>query len=108
MPLPIPLPIPIPGQDRYVTVVINGGRAFPQITQPYYIRYRPGMTVYQALLETGVVQFSFGGQIVSVSGVFISNAIRYTIRLNGRPLPPNQLYLPLQPGDAVGLELYYV
>ena len=65
------------------------------------------MTVYQALVETGVVQIGFNGQIVAVNGIYITNDIRYTLRLNGRPLPSNQLYIPLQPGDAVGLELFY-
>ncbi|MGG4142728.1 hypothetical protein ABEW34_06325 [Paenibacillus algorifonticola] len=109
-PFPIPLPIPIPfppGPQGTVTVVINGGRAFPNVTQAYRVIHRIGMTIYQALLETGVVRFGFNGQITSISGIPIGGNISYLLRLNGRVIPSTLLSFPLQRNDAVALELIY-
>jgi len=65
------------------------------------------MTVRQALAATGVVQFGFGGQIVSVGGVFTGpgSNIRTTVRLNGRNLPPGLLNTQVPPGSFISLEL---
>ncbi|WP_216364919.1 hypothetical protein [Paenibacillus sp. BIHB 4019] len=109
-PFPVPLPIPIPfppGPQGTVTVVINGGRAFPNVTQAYRVIHRIGMTIYQALLETGVVRFGFNGQITSISGIPIGGNISYLLRLNGRVIPSTLLNFPLQRNDAVALELIY-
>lgn len=86
---------------------MNGGRAFPWITQPYNVRHRLGMTIFQALQETGVVRFDWRGQIVSVSGVYVGqgSGVDVILRLNGRPISTNFLFVPVQRGDAIGLEL---
>ncbi|SFF01693.1 hypothetical protein SAMN04487969_111132 [Paenibacillus algorifonticola] len=69
--------------------------------------FRFGLTIYQALLETGVVRFSFNGRITSISGIPIGGNISYLLRLNGRVIPPTLLNFPLQRNDAVALELIY-
>ncbi|WP_200930722.1 hypothetical protein, partial [Bacillus sp. FJAT-28004] len=97
---------PPAGPQASVTVVINGGRAFPNITQAYRIPFRPGLTIYQALAETGVVRFSFNGQITSVSGVPIGGNTSYRLVLNGREIPASFLSFPLQRYDSVALELF--
>ncbi|XEC95477.1 hypothetical protein AB6A23_02565 [Paenibacillus tarimensis] len=86
---------------------INGGRSFPYITQSYRVRYRPRLTIYQALLETGVVRFSPSGRIVSVSGVFVGPNVNSVIRLNGRVVPSTALYYPIQRGDWIEVGLSY-
>ncbi|MEV5029376.1 hypothetical protein [Paenibacillus sp. LPE1-1-1.1] len=109
-PFPIPFPIPFPfppGPQASVTVVINGGRAFPYVTQAYRVRFRPGLTIYQALAETGVVRFNFNGQIISVSGIPIGGNISYQLQLNGRVIPASLLNFPLQRNDSVALQLFY-
>ncbi|MFC3252619.1 hypothetical protein ACFOLF_14855 [Paenibacillus sepulcri] len=63
------------------------------------------MTVYQALAGTGVVRFNNFGQIIFVSGIAIVGDIGTILRLNGRLIAESQLYLPIQSGDTVGLEL---
>lgn len=107
-PFPGPGPFPpFPG-PRFVTVVINGGRQFPWLTRSYSIRWSQGVTVRQALQATGVVQFGFGGGIVSVGGVYTGpgSNIREVIRLNGRVIPIGWLNVPIQWNDAIGLELH--
>ncbi|OBZ10969.1 hypothetical protein [Bacillus sp. FJAT-26390] len=109
-PFPIPFPVPFPfnpGPHASVTVVINGGRAFPNVTQAYRVPFRPGLSIYQALAETGVVRFNFNGQIVSVSGIPISGNISYRLLLNGRIIPATLLSFPVQRNDSIALELVY-
>jgi len=90
-----------------VTVVINGGRTFPNVTQAYRVRFFPGMAIYQALAATGAVRFNFRGQIISVSGVPIGRNISYRLQLNGRSIPTSLLNFPVQRFDTVALELIY-
>lgn len=71
------------------------------------MRFRPGLTIYQALAETGAVRFNNSGQIVSVSGVSVIGNVDYLLRLNGRQIPSTLLNFPVQPNDAVALELFY-
>ncbi|PZD95493.1 hypothetical protein DNH61_13245 [Paenibacillus sambharensis] len=106
-PSPGPYPLPPESPASYITVVINGGAAFPWITQPYSVRYRPGLTVYQALAETGIVRFSWNGQLISVGGVYTGagSGVSYSIRLNGQPLPPALLSTTVPPGASIGLTL---
>ncbi|WP_171056460.1 hypothetical protein [Paenibacillus sinopodophylli] len=109
-PFPIPFPIPWPfppGPQASVTVVINGGRTFPNVTQAYRVPFRPGLTIYQALAETGAVRFNFNGQIISVSGVPIGGNISYQLQLNGRVIPASLLSFPVQRNDSVALVLIY-
>ncbi|WP_188996615.1 hypothetical protein [Paenibacillus nasutitermitis] len=104
-PFPIPFPpfpVPLP---NFVTVVINGGRFFPWVTQAYRVRHFPGMSVYQALAATGVVQFNRNGQIAFVNGVAVAGDVGTIVSLNGRRIPPSLFYLPVQAGDSVGLDL---
>jgi len=65
------------------------------------------MTIFQALQETGVVRFGFRGQILSVSGVYVGpgSGVDVILRLNGRIIPANFLFAPVQRGDAIGIEL---
>ncbi|WP_050794354.1 hypothetical protein [Paenibacillus curdlanolyticus] len=90
-----------------VTVVINGGRAFPNITQAYSIRFYPGITIANALRSTGVVTIGPGGQIISVSGIPIVDGVHFNLLLNGRQIPSTLLNAPLQRGDTVALELFF-
>jgi len=64
------------------------------------------LTIYHALAETGVVSFSFNGQISSVSGVPIGGNTSYQLVLNGRVIPASMLSFPLQRNDSVALELF--
>ncbi|MUT68856.1 hypothetical protein [Paenibacillus sp. NEAU-GSW1] len=66
------------------------------------------MTIAQALAETGVIRFTFSGQIASVSGIPIGGPIQYTLRLNGRVIPFTLLSFPLQRNDSVTLELHFL
>ncbi len=86
---------------------MNGGRAFPWITRPYSVRHRFGMTIFQALQETGVIRFGWRGQILSVSGVYVGpgGGADVTLRLNGRIIPMSFLWTPIQRGDAIGVEV---
>ncbi|CAM4410056.1 hypothetical protein [Paenibacillus tarimensis] len=106
-PAPYPYPQPPEAPASFITVVINGGTAFPWITQPYSVRYRPGLTVHQALVETGVVRFSWNGQLLSVGGIYMGagSGISYTIRLNGQHVPPALLSTAVPPGASIGLTL---
>ncbi|WP_052350664.1 hypothetical protein [Paenibacillus gorillae] len=112
-PLPVPFPVPFPGPGPgpfpvgTVNVWINGGSFFPNVTQGYRIPYQPGLSIFQALAATGVVQFSFNGEIESVSGIPIGGPIGYVLRLNGRIIPATLLNFPLQLNDSVTLELQY-
>ncbi|MGM0883587.1 MAG: hypothetical protein ACQEXQ_21450 [Bacillota bacterium] len=106
-PVPYPIPYPFPLQPFFVTVVINGGRTFPNVTKAYHVPFRPGLTIYQALAGTGVVRFTFNGQIASVSGVPIGGNISYQLQLNGRVIPPSLLNYPVQRNDSVTLQLIY-
>ncbi|MFF2093241.1 hypothetical protein [Paenibacillus sp. NPDC058174] len=114
-PLPVPFPVPFPGPGPgpgpfpvgTVNVWINGGSFFPNVTQGYRIPYQPGLSIFQALAATGVVQFSFNGDIESVSGIPIGGPIGYVLRLNGRIIPTTLLNFPLQLNDSVTLELQY-
>ncbi|MGO4548659.1 hypothetical protein AB4Z29_28105 [Paenibacillus sp. 2TAB23] len=90
-----------------MTVVINGGRTFPNVTQAYRVPFRPGLTIYQALAETGAVRFNFNGQIVSVSGVPIGGRTTYQLQLNGRVIPASLLSFPVQRNDSVALVLIF-
>jgi hypothetical protein len=91
-----------------VTVVINGGRFFPWVTQAYRIRYFPGISIYQALVSTGNVRFGFNGRIVAVNGVIIADGIDTILRLNGRFIPESLIYLPLQIRDTVSLDIILI
>jgi hypothetical protein len=107
-PFPIPFPVPFPpGPRPSVTVVINGGAAYPGITQAYRVPFRPGLSIYQALAETGVVRFNFNGQIVSVSNVPIRGNTSYRLLLNGRIIPSTLLSFPVQRNDSVAIELIF-
>ncbi|MFX3631313.1 MAG: hypothetical protein ACE3L7_18615 [Candidatus Pristimantibacillus sp.] len=107
-PVPFPFPFPFPpGIPATVSVFINGGRFFPNVTQGYRIRFRPGITIYQALAQTGVIRFTFNGQISSVNGIPIGGPISYILRLNGRVIPSTLLNFPLQRNDTVQLELIF-
>ncbi|MDQ0063153.1 hypothetical protein [Paenibacillus harenae] len=107
-PVPIPFPLPFPpGPQAYVTVIINGGAAFPYVTQRYFVPYRPGISIYWALAQTGAVQFTPNGFIYAVNGIRIGGRVSYRLRLNGRVIPSTLLNFPLQPYDAVGIDLIY-
>ncbi|ANE48149.1 hypothetical protein SY83_19725 [Paenibacillus swuensis] len=106
-PGPFPPP-PFPGQNPFVTVVIDGGQAYPYIRNSYRIRYYPGLTLYQALQNTGQVQFGVGGRIRSVSGVPIGSSVAYELRVNGRLISGNSLFVQLNPNDHVSLRLILV
>jgi sorbitol-specific phosphotransferase system component IIA len=88
-------------------VYINGGFSFPFLTQSYPIRYRPGLTVYEALRETGLVTFAFNGQPTSVGNVHLGGPVHYSISVNGKPIPPAFLNAPLQPGDRLQMYVLY-
>ncbi|MCF2941139.1 hypothetical protein L1N85_22465, partial [Paenibacillus alkaliterrae] len=117
IPFPVPFPYPYPpgpypyppgpGPRPWITVVINGGRAFPNVTQAYRVPYRPGMTIYLALAGTGVVRFNQYGQIISVSGIPVGGNIRYQLLLNGLIIPSTLFNFPVQRYDSVALELIY-
>ncbi|WP_176587506.1 hypothetical protein, partial [Paenibacillus kobensis] len=113
IPIPIPIPVPIPPGPgpipipNAVTVLINGGRVFPNVTQAYTIPFFQGMTIAQALRSTGAVTINFNGQITSVGGIPITDGITYTLILNGRPIPSTLVNAPLQRGDSVELELQF-
>jgi len=116
-PIPIPIPIPVPfppGPGPFpgpgpnaVTVLINGGRVFPNVTQAYTVPYFQGMTIAQALRSTGAATISFNGQITSVGGIPMTGGITYTLVLNGRPIPSTLMNAPLQRGDSVELQLQF-
>lgn len=99
--MPVPLPTP------QITVLINGGAVFPNITQAYAIPFYRGITIAQALQNTGVVRIGPGGQILSVGGIPITDGITFALTLNGRPIPSTLLNAPLQPGDSVELQLFF-
>ncbi|WP_036720075.1 hypothetical protein, partial [Paenibacillus harenae] len=110
VPFPVPFPFPFfpgPGPIASVTVVINGGRFFPHVTQAYRVPFRPGLTIYHALAETRVVRFNVYGQITSVSGIPIGGNISYRLLLNGRIIPATLLSFPVQRNNSVALELIY-
>lgn len=90
-----------------VTVAINGGSAFPQITGAYRVGYRPGLTIGDALAGSGAVGVGAGGQIVAVGGIPIGSGIGYQLRYNGRVIPGTMLQFPVQPADTISLELTY-
>lgn len=114
-PIPIPIPIggggggggvaPIPSQAVFVT--INGGSAYPNATGTYQVMYQPGLTIFDALSSTGVIQLSPSGQILLVSGVAIGGNVNYVIRLNGRNISTNMLNYNLQPNDQISVDLIY-
>lgn len=97
---------PGPG-PAFVTVVINGGRFFPNVTSAYRVPFRPGMSIRDSLALTGVVRFSFNGQIASVSGIPIGGPIQCVLRLNGRIIPQTLLTFPVQRFDTVAVELFF-
>ncbi|GMK39523.1 hypothetical protein PCCS19_25770 [Paenibacillus sp. CCS19] len=99
----MPVPIPTPA----ITVLINGGSVFPNITQVYTFAFYPGITIAQALRNTGVVVIGFNGQIISVGGIPITDGITFVLSLNGRPIPSTLLNAPLQPGDSLELQLFF-
>ncbi|MFB9325784.1 hypothetical protein ACFFSY_07575 [Paenibacillus aurantiacus] len=106
-PIPIPLPIPLPpGPGRFVTVVVNGGIAFPWVTNSYRIPHFPGQTIYQALAATGSVRFGPGGRIVSVGGVSIGGGVLVQLLLNGQRIPQSLLSFPVHAGDVVAVQLF--
>jgi hypothetical protein len=90
-----------------VMVYINGGLSFPFLTQSYPIRYRPGLTVYEALRETGLVTLSVNGQPISVGNVHLGGRVHYSISVNGKPIPPAFLNAPIQPGDMLQMYVFY-
>lgn len=65
------------------------------------------MSIRDSLAATGVVRFSFNGQIASVSGIPIGGPIQYILRLNGRVLPQTLLTFPVQRFDTVSIELIF-
>lgn len=77
------------------------------MTNSYRVPFRFGMSIRDSLAATGVVRFSFNGQIASVSGIPIGGPIQYILRLNGRVLPQTLLTFPVQRFDTVSLELVY-
>ena len=109
-PFPTPVPIPGPGpfppsQAPFVTVFINGGAAFPAITNSYAVAYFPGMSVAQALAATGVVRFDNNGFIIAVNGIPVTGNVNVIVRLNGSQIPQTLLTFPVQNNDTVGLDL---
>ncbi|MFC4098588.1 hypothetical protein [Paenibacillus xanthanilyticus] len=104
-PLPIPTPLP-PFPGNFVTVVLNGGTAFPWVTNSYRVPHFPGQTVYQALAATGAVRFGPSGRIVAVGGVSTGEGVLVQLLLNGRRIPQSLLSFPVQAGDAVAVQLY--
>ncbi|GLX70212.1 hypothetical protein MU1_45580 [Paenibacillus glycanilyticus] len=65
------------------------------------------MSIRGALAATGVVRFSFNGQIASVSGIPIGGPIQSILRLNGRVIPQTLLTFPVQRFDTVAIDLTF-
>ncbi|TCM95739.1 hypothetical protein EV294_106107 [Paenibacillus sp. BK033] len=65
------------------------------------------MSIRDSLAATGVVRFSFNGQIASVSGIPIGGPIQFVLRLNGRVIPQTLLTFPVQRFDTVAIELFF-
>jgi len=114
--IPIPIPIPIGSgggggggvqPQSYVYVDIVGGSTYPNATATYQVTYQPGMTIFDALASTGVIQLAPDGQIVLVSGVVIGGKVNYMLRFNGRVIPTSMVNFAIQPNDTVGVELIY-
>ncbi|WP_313996651.1 hypothetical protein [uncultured Paenibacillus sp.] len=93
--------------QRFVPVVVKGGHSFPEVTWAYNVPYRDGLTIFQALLETGAVRFGLEGQLQYVDGIEVdaSRGVQTAILLNGRTVSEEYLAHRLQPGDELGLEL---
>lgn len=89
--------------DERVRVVINGGTAFPEISETYYIAYRPRMTIRQVLAATEAVEFGSFGQIVSVRGIRIGNGVSLRITIGGRTFPPASIGLPAASRGTIAL-----
>lgn len=64
------------------------------------------MNVAQALASTGVVRINNNGRIISVNGVVVAGSTDTILRLNGRRIPESLIFIPIQSGDTVGLELF--
>ena len=86
---------------------INGGTAYPNATASYRLNYEPGITIYDALSSTGVIQLSPQGQILAVSGVGIGGNVDCLISIDGRSISDTTLGHQLQPNDQIGIELIY-
>jgi hypothetical protein len=110
-PIPIPIPIPIPGPQpfppSYITVRIVGGTAFPRVNYTNYIPFYPGITIRQALVSTGLVDFGPAGFIRNVAGIPIYGNTEVRLRYQGRVVPQTLLNFPAEPGSTITLELYY-
>lgn len=106
-PGPAPFPAPVfPGTPpAYVFVETALGHSAPVPPQSFRIRYRPGISIHDALILTNAVRFAPGGRILSVSGIPVTGGISGILRLNGRQIPTTLLAFPLQPNDTVQLEL---
>ncbi|WP_036579769.1 hypothetical protein, partial [Paenibacillus darwinianus] len=93
---------------RFIPVVMKGGDSFPEVTWAYNVPYRDGLTIFQALLETGAVRFGLDGQFQYVDGIEVdpSRGVQTAILLNGRKVPEEYLAHQLEPGDELGLEVF--
>jgi len=106
--IPLPLPIPIGGpRDQHLYVNINGGTAYPNATASYRLNYQPGITIYDALNNTGIIQLSPQGQILAVSGVGIGEIVNCSLSINGRSISDSMLGHQLQPNEHIDIELIY-
>ncbi|MFC4302302.1 hypothetical protein [Cohnella boryungensis] len=72
-----------------------------------FIPFFPGITIRQALLSTGLVDFGPAGFIRNVAGIPIGDGVEVLLRYNGRVIPQTLLNLPAEPGSIIGLELFY-
>lgn len=82
-----------------VMVWIDGGPTFPWVSTVNFVRWHPGITVYEALSQSGV-EF-IGNQIILVNGIPIGNVWGATITLNGRVIPSQAIGIRLQPYDEL-------
>lgn len=110
-PFPPPRPpFPFPPQPfpAYIAIRVNGGFAFPGITQTTYVGFYPGITIGVALQLSGLVTFGFGGRITSVAGIRIGRNVAVRILYNGRVIPESLLNLPADPFSSINLLLYFI
>lgn len=109
-PVPFPTPVPFPPQPTpaYIAIRVNGGFAFPGVTQTTYVGFYPGITLRIALQLSGLVAFGFGGRIASVAGIRIGPNIAVRILYNGRVIPESLLNLPADPFSSINLLLYII
>lgn len=82
-----------------VVVRIHGGPMFPWVSTVNFVRWRPGITVYEALSRSGVA--FIGNQIINVGGIPIGQQWGAEITLNGRLIPPQLISTRLRPFDEL-------